>query len=687
MPSLQINLRKRPKHQRIGLENDGTSKPAKTPRLDKEDATIIGGKEEAESLDSLLEAMPNSTGASTILEEDEKDLDSVAPQLSQGKGNSSRGKLEKIAIDHSSFPFQKKLYQDENTASSESVNYFRELYDIHVRPIDSDVDVNVINPILDWNEAGLPLPLMRVVKHLGYSTPMPIQSQTLPIVMSGRDVVGIAPTGSGKTAAFLIPMCRHIAANLETYSKYAKKGPYAVVLVPTRELCIQISNELDPWATALGLRVISCYGGSNIADQISKFVNNQCHITVATPGRLIDLLAANNGRVLSLGSVTFLVVDETDRMFDLGFGPQVRKIVETIRPDRQTAVFSATMLPAMEVLVKRILTHPLKILVGAQSTVPSNVQQIVDLVNPDQKLESIMKLLLAMPKNDSAIVFVSTQSKADDLNFKLIKKGIKCQTLHGGMDQRDREDVIDEFKRGNLDVLVATSVAARGLDLKQLKLVVNYDAASHLEDYVHRAGRTGRAGERGRCVTFLEPDQKLEAFQISKCVNIDHDEELKKMANEYASIADRKTNKRFGFGGHGLSRLENKWNLQKTVERDAYSEVSKGAESETEENLKIHQHGSMYFARLMLENAPKEARIAVTSAAKQNEIIEKCHVSLTLKGVYTPDSKRVVSDESRLHLLIESSSKENVTEAYHDLGGLLLTKTTEANASGRYSAF
>ncbi|KAK6018640.1 DEAD/DEAH box helicase [Ostertagia ostertagi] len=273
--------------------------------------------------------------------------------------------------------------------------------------------------------------------------------------MAGRDLIGIAKTGSGKTLAFLIPMFRHI---LDQPELEELDGPIAIIMSPTRELAMQTWKEANKFAKVLDIRVVCVYGGVGISEQIAD-LKRGAEVIVCTPGRMIDMLAANSGKVTNLRRVTYLVLDEADRMFDMGFEPQVMKIINNIRPDRQSVLFSATFPRQMEALARKILDKPIEI-------------------------------------------------QADDIVAQLMRNGYSCAPLHGGIDQFDRDSTITDFKNGTIKILVATSVAARGLDVKNLILVVNYDCPNHYEDYVHRVGRTGRAGHKGYAYTFILPEHQ-----------------------------------------------------------------------------------------------------------------------------------------------------------------------------------
>ncbi|KAJ9144885.1 p-loop containing nucleoside triphosphate hydrolase protein [Coniochaeta hoffmannii] len=432
---------------------------------------------------------------------------------------------------------------------------------------------NVPKPVQKWSHCGLTRPILDTIEKLGYEKPTPIQMQALPIIMSGRDVVGVAKTGSGKTMAFLLPMFRHIKDQEPVGDT---DGPIGLIMTPTRELAVQIHRECKPFAKVLGLRAVAVYGGAPIKDQIAE-LKRGAEIVVATPGRMIDLLAANQGRVTNLKRASFLVLDEADRMFDMGFGPQVKKIFANVRPDRQTILFSATMPRMIDTLTKEVLRDPIEITVGGKSVVAKEITQIVEIREEKDKFVRTLELLGELYRDDDdvrALIFVERQEKADDLLRELLRRGYGCMSLHGGKDQSDRDSTISDFKAGICPILIATSVAARGLDVKQLKLVINYDAPNHLEDYVHRAGRTGRAGNTGTAVTFVTPEQEDCAVGIAKAMEQSGQpvpERLAEMAKAHKKkVKEGKAKDSSGFGGKGLERLDKEREAARLRERKSH---------------------------------------------------------------------------------------------------------------------
>ncbi|CAM1506759.1 Fc.00g064000.m01.CDS01 [Cosmosporella sp. VM-42] len=446
---------------------------------------------------------------------------------------------------------------------------------------------DVPKPVQKWAQCGLTRQTLDVVDHLGYEKPTPIQMQAVPALMSGRDVVGVAKTGSGKTVAFLLPMFRHIKDQPPLKDN---DGPIGLIMTPTRELATQIHRDCKPFLKKMGLRAVCAYGGAPIREQIAE-LKRGAEIIVCTPGRMIDLLAANQGRVTNLKRVTYVVLDEADRMFDMGFEPQVMKIFANMRPDRQTILFSATMPRIIDSLTKKVLKSPVEITVGGRSVVAKEIEQIVEVRDEPSKFLRVLELLGDLYDRDEdarTLIFVERQEKADDLLKELMTKGYPCMSIHGGKDQIDRDSTIQDFKKGIVPILIATSVAARGLDVKQLKLVINYDAPNHLEDYVHRAGRTGRAGNTGVAVTFVTPEQENCAPGIAKALEQsgqpvpDRLNEMRKAHRE--KVKSGKAKDTSGFGGKGLDRLDQEREAARLRERKTHK--AEGEEEDIKEDKK-----------------------------------------------------------------------------------------------------
>ncbi|KAI7767873.1 hypothetical protein ACKAV7_000872 [Fusarium commune] len=446
---------------------------------------------------------------------------------------------------------------------------------------------DVPKPVQKWAQCGLTRQTLDVIDKLGFEKPTPIQMQALPALMSGRDVIGVAKTGSGKTMAFLLPMFRHIKDQPPLKDT---DGPIGLIMTPTRELAVQIHRDCKPFLKMMGLRSVCAYGGAPIRDQIAE-LKRGAEIIVCTPGRMIDLLAANQGRVTNLKRVTYVVLDEADRMFDMGFEPQVMKIFANMRPDRQTILFSATMPRIIDSLTKKVLKNPIEVTVGGRSVVAKEIDQIVEVRDEPSKFLRVLELLGELYDRDEdarTLIFVERQEKADDLLKELMIKGYPCMSIHGGKDQIDRDSTISDFKKGVVPILIATSVAARGLDVKQLKLVINYDAPNHLEDYVHRAGRTGRAGNTGVAVTFVTPEQENCSVGIAKALEQSGQpvperlDEMRKAHRE--KVKSGKAKDTSGFGGKGLDRLDQEREAARLRERKTHK--AEGEEEEVKEDKK-----------------------------------------------------------------------------------------------------
>lgn len=419
----------------------------------------------------------NQDGMEYSSEEEVEDIKDTAANLA------NKHKKELAKIDHSGvnyMPFRKDFYVEvpelARMKPEEVEAYKAELEGVQVK------GKGCPKPIKTWAHCGVSKKEMDVLRKLGFDKPTPIQCQAIPAIMSGRDLIGIAKTGSGKTLAFILPMFRHILDQPELEDG---DGPIAIIMAPTRELCMQIGKDIRKFSKSLNLRGVCVYGGTGISEQIAE-LKRGAEIIICTPGRMIDMLAANSGRVTNLRRVTYVVLDEADRMFDMGFEPQVMRIVDNIRPDRQTVMFSATFPRQMEALARRILKKPVEVQIGGRSVVCKDVEQHVAILEEDAKFFKLLELLGQYQEHGSIIVFVDKQENADILLKDLMKASYPCMSLHGGIDQFDRDSTILDFKSGRVKLLIATSVAARGLDVKQLILVVNYDCPNHYEDYVHR---------------------------------------------------------------------------------------------------------------------------------------------------------------------------------------------------------
>ncbi len=350
-----------------------------------------------------------------------------------------------------------------------------------------------------FSDLGLIEPLLRALTTEGYTTPTPIQTQAIPLLLQGRDMLGIAQTGTGKTAAFALPILQRLDANRV---KAAPRNPRALILTPTRELAVQINEGFSTYGKHLGFKRAVIYGGVGQGPQVSA-LNAGVDILVATPGRLLDLM---NQRHINLQNVEFLVLDEADRMLDMGFIRDVKVIVSKIVVPRQTLLFSATMPEAIMSLAKGILKNYERIEVTPQSTTVERIAQRVMFVAREDKRRLLTDLL-----NDKAVtralVFTRTKHAANRVAEHLAKSGVSADAIHGNKSQNARQRSLDAFKSGKARVLVATDIAARGIDVDGISHVINFELPTDPESYVHRIGRTARAGTSGAAISFCDADE------------------------------------------------------------------------------------------------------------------------------------------------------------------------------------
>jgi ATP-dependent RNA helicase DeaD len=352
-------------------------------------------------------------------------------------------------------------------------------------------------------DLGLSESSLQALQDVGYEQPSPIQEQAIPVLMEGRDMIGQAQTGSGKTAAFGLPMIEHVDP--------ADKDVQALVLTPTRELCIQVTQALRTYGSRKGVDVVAVFGGAPIRSQQAQ-LRDGGQIVVGTVGRVLDLIQRAS---LILHSCRFVVLDEADEMLDLGFLEDVERILGITPNSRQTALFSATMPPPIRALADRYLYDPVTVKVKNATLTVDSVEQFSVDVKPGDKADTLVDVLRA-ERPDQAIVFTRTKIRCDQLYRKLRDRGMNVRALHGDMSQGQRDGVMLAFKGGRVPILVATDVAARGLDISTVTHVINFDVPVSPDIYVHRIGRTGRVGRSGRAITFIEPRQTRELAAIER---------------------------------------------------------------------------------------------------------------------------------------------------------------------------
>jgi ATP-dependent RNA helicase RhlE len=357
------------------------------------------------------------------------------------------------------------------------------------------------SPDETFDQLGLIPELLDAVRDAGYTTPTPIQVQAIPVALGGRDIMGLAQTGTGKTAGFTLPIIQRLLDGKPAIPPNAHRAR-ALILTPTRELCVQVEESFRKYGRHSKLRAVAIYGGVGLEPQQEK-LRKGIDVIVATPGRLLDHMEREN---VKFDDLEILVLDEADRMLDMGFAPQLNRIVAEIPRFRQTMLFSATMPPEVEALARKYLRKPVVVQVGRRSETASTVTHAVYPVPTSKKVELLAHLLLDEGL-DSVLVFTRTKHGADRVVRHLSEKGIEATAMHADKSQGERTRALEDFKSGKIRVLVATDIAQRGLDVSGISHVINYDVPQQPEDYVHRIGRTGRAAASGDAFTFMSPGE------------------------------------------------------------------------------------------------------------------------------------------------------------------------------------
>jgi len=360
---------------------------------------------------------------------------------------------------------------------------------------------------------GLHPGILSAVLDAGYSKPTPIQAEAIPVVLAGRDVMGAAQTGTGKTAAFSLPILNRLMAHANTSASPARHPVRALVLTPTRELADQVAESIALYSKSVPLRSAVVFGGVDIGPQ-KEALRRGVEIVIATPGRLLDHIEQ---RTVNLSQVGILVLDEADRMLDMGFLPDLDRIVSLLPKNRQGLLFSATFSKEIRKLARSFLNEPVEIEVAARNATASTVTQLIYPMPADDKRRAVVHLVKTK-KLTQTIVFSNTKIGAGQLARYLEREGIRAESIHGNKSQLERMKVLDAFKGGKVDVLVATDVAARGLDVAGVPCVINFDLPYNAEDYVHRIGRTGRAGASGEAIALMSPDEENLLQDIEKLI-------------------------------------------------------------------------------------------------------------------------------------------------------------------------
>lgn len=363
---------------------------------------------------------------------------------------------------------------------------------------------------MEFNQLGINKPILKVLQEQLYKVPTPIQIQTIPSALEGRDILGLAQTGTGKTAAFSVPVLQLLADKKRSSGKRKIK---ALVLTPTRELALQVYESFNVYGRYLPLKSAVIFGGVGQAKQVNA-LRAGIDILVATPGRLIDLI--NQGHI-DISKIDFFVLDEADRMLDMGFIHDIRRILKFLPAKKQTMLFSATMPEGMRDIENKLLVNPVQVSVAPVSSTVDTIEQFIYFVDQEYKIELLTDFLKKHPQ-DPVLIFTRTKGGADRVVRKLSKKRIKAQAIHGGKSQSARQNALENFKIGEIFVLAATDIAARGIDINELNYVINYDLPEVPETYVHRIGRTGRAGHEGTAISFCNFQEQDLLKEIEKLI-------------------------------------------------------------------------------------------------------------------------------------------------------------------------
>ena len=404
---------------------------------------------------------------------------------------------------------------------------------------------------ITFQDLSLAEPIQRALLAKGYTTPSPIQAQAIPVLLAGHDLLACAQTGTGKTAAFALPILDGFARNPR---KPFRCGVRCLILTPTRELAVQVTESFKSYGDGLGLKIGMVFGGVSEKPQI-KALYAGLDVLVATVGRLLDL--KQQGHV-DISQVDTFILDEADRMLDMGFIRDIRKIAAAIPQQRHTLLFSATMAPEITQLANSLLHHPKEIRIAPQGTTAENIDQHVCFVKKADKPELLLDLVKAhqaAATQELSLIFSRTKHGAKNLARKLCSAGIEADSLHGNKSQNARQKTLDQYKRGDVRVLVATDVAARGIDVKNITLVINFDLPMESEAYVHRIGRTARAGESGRALSFCSEDEVALLRQVEKLIKRNvpvypHDRHAAHIEQHHTSGAPAQKPKQGGGGGN-----------------------------------------------------------------------------------------------------------------------------------------
>ncbi|MBD66248.1 MAG: DEAD/DEAH box helicase [Halobacteriovoraceae bacterium] len=407
--------------------------------------------------------------------------------------------------------------------------------------------------MITFNELNLQPQIHEAIKMKGYENPTPIQAQAIPELLVGKDLLGIAQTGSGKTAAFSLPIINHLALNPK---KLEAKSPRVLILTPTRELATQIDGSIKTYSQGMNLRTKVIFGGVGATPQVNA-LRSGLDIVVATPGRLVDLMGSKD---IKLDQVEIFVLDEADRMLDMGFIHDVKKMIARLPKNKQTLLFSATMPRDIEDLAKGLLKNPKKVEVTPESTTVEKITQTMNYLKKDNKVALLTKIIQEQDIT-SALVFTRTKHGADRVVRMLEKESIKAAAIHGNKSQNNRERALRKFREGEIKILVATDIAARGIDVSHISHVINYNLPEDPKSYVHRIGRTARAGREGFAISFCDEQEMNHVHTIEKHIRKKITVDTEQPFHEELTFSPRPVRGRDGRRGKGKAKAKPKKKL------------------------------------------------------------------------------------------------------------------------------
>ncbi|NXI05527.1 DDX43 helicase, partial [Pachycephala philippinensis] len=526
------------------LEDSSGSRIKVTRGTYEAEVKIFGSVDEQNKAKMLIDNVVTSSGQNYVRG---KTVDIIKPENNPKKPVINWASLRENRAKYESMkwaglpPIEKNFYKESSRTASMSQKevelWRKENNNITCDDLKEGEKRCIPNPVCKFEDVFEHYPdIMANIRKVGFQKPTPIQSQAWPIILQGIDLIGIAQTGTGKTLAYLMPGFIHLTS--QPISKDQRGGPGMLVLAPTRELALQVEAECSKYAYK-GIKSICVYGGGDRKGQIDT-VTKGVDIVIATPGRLNDLQMNN---FINLKSITYLA-NEADRMLDMGFEPQIMKILIDVRPDRQTVMTSATWPDGVRRLAKSYLKNPMIVYVGTLDLAAVNtVQQKVVVIPEEEKRAFMHSFIKSLKPKDKVIIFVGKKLTADDLASDFGIQGIPVQSLHGNREQCDREQALDDFKKGKVRILVATDLASRGLDVHDITHVFNFDFPRNIEEYVHRVGRTGRAGRTGEAVTLVTSNDwrfASELIDILERANQVVPDKLIAMAERYKQSQMRK---------------------------------------------------------------------------------------------------------------------------------------------------